>query len=255
MKNYFFLFFIFLIGLFVGVAHSIDLGVTDLEVTDLGSTDLVELEKRHEIFYALRKEHIQKHASRVVDLVGHTSPIYAIHFFKNEHFVVTEASDNTARMWNIQSGECLYIMRNGVRNKPARVLNFSSDQKLIVSAFNRSEVKLWDLLSGQVIKMFNAGVGAVYAVVISPMGQFMVVGGEGGIGVVWRLVRESFIEAFKSLNVLEWNLLDAIVNSDQVICLCKHKRHWKLYEKIPHEIQDALAAWVKVGCTDECSAI
>ena len=255
MKNYFCLFSIFLIGLFVGVAHSIDLGIVDLGTTDLESVDLRELEKRHEIFYALRKEHIQKYASRVVDLVGHTSPIYSIRFLKNESFVVTEASDNTARMWNVESGECLYTMRNVVRSKAARVLDVSSDQKLIVGAFNSSEVKLWDPASGQVIKMFNAGVGAVYAVVLSPMGQFMVVGGEGGTGVVWRLVRESFIKACKSLSALEWNLLDTVINSDQAVCLCKHKRYWALYKSMPQEIQDVLAAWVRVGCTDECPAI
>lgn len=134
--------------------------------------------------------------------------VYTVSFSPEENIVVSGSADNAIRSWRIiesrrESGE---IRTEGALN---RVYNghqgpiYSVDcgtwnnQVIFVSGSADALVIVWNLRSGNQEYNFNQSTDEVYAVDLSPDGQFVAAGGRDGIARIWSLADGSLIAELK----------------------------------------------------------
>ena len=134
--------------------------------------------------------------------------VYTVAFAPEENIVVSGSADNAIRSWRIiesrrESGE---IRTEGALN---RVYNghqgpiYSVDcgtwnnQVIFVSGSADALVIVWNLRSGNQEYNFNQSTDEVYAVDLSPDGQFVAAGGRDGIARIWALSDGNLIAELK----------------------------------------------------------
>jgi WD40 repeat protein len=85
-----------------------------------------------------------------VKLTGHTKVVEKVKIFKELDLVFTSSQDDTVRVWDIKTGNCLYVL-NGHTHY---VLGFDIDPKLnkIITCGRDRSIKIWDMPSMSCIK-------------------------------------------------------------------------------------------------------
>ena len=101
-------------------------------------------------------------------LRGHSSPILSIAFSPDGLRIVTTSSDNTARLWNAQSGQEIAVLKGHEGTVIAAA--FSPDGSRLVTASYDTTARLWNGQSGEEIAVLKGHEGAVIAAAFSPDG-------------------------------------------------------------------------------------
>ena len=96
----------------------------------------------------------------------------------------TGGDDAIIRLWDIEAGQCLRILRD----QPDRVfaVALSADGRRLVSGTYDGRIRYWDTENGDLLHEVAAHEGTVLAVGISADGAILVSGGEDRIVRVWR---------------------------------------------------------------------
>jgi hypothetical protein len=93
--------------------------------------------------------------------------------------------DNTARVWNLDSGECLKVLEghtNGVTS-----LALSADGRFAVSGSDDNTLRVWDLKSGECLKVLEGHAESVTSLALSADGRLAVSGSGDNTLRVWNL--------------------------------------------------------------------
>ncbi|KAJ3381036.1 Transcription initiation factor TFIID subunit 5 [Entophlyctis sp. JEL0112] len=123
--------------------------------------------------------------------VGHESDVEAwqnfsddsVKFHPNCNYVATGGGDGEVRLWSIQTGNSVRIMRS--HTGPVMSLAFSGDGKMLATAGEDKIVKLWDLNSGHLIKNFVGHADTVYSLAFSPDSSQLTSAGADNSVIVW----------------------------------------------------------------------
>jgi WD40 repeat protein len=166
--------------------------------------------------------------------VGHTQPIWSVHFSPNGRFLLTAGRDLTARMWDVATGAellrlpahtgeawqalfspngeliatCgadglikLWRAADGVlvrvltgHTRDVRRIAFSPNGQLLASASYDTTVKIWSIPSGVLLYTLTGHSGNVRAVAFSSDGQYLVSVGAGAEAKLWRVSNGTFIQ-------------------------------------------------------------
>jgi len=81
-------------------------------------------------------------------LEGHTATVRTIAF--NNNILVSASYDSTARIWSLESQECIHVLRG----HKGPIYSVVCDEKRIVTAGLGSEVMIWEVMSGYVFACF-----------------------------------------------------------------------------------------------------
>ncbi|HBW58459.1 MAG TPA: hypothetical protein DEF27_11915 [Oscillatoriales bacterium UBA8482] len=95
--------------------------------------------------------------------------MWSVAFHPNFPILASESDDQTIKIWDIQTGECLQTLQ-GHRNK-VRSIAFSPDGQFLVSGSEDKTVRLWDLDTGKCVHTLLGHQGWVWSVDFSPDGQ------------------------------------------------------------------------------------
>jgi WD40 repeat protein len=112
---------------------------------------------------------------------GHTGFIRLAVFSPDGRFLATSSGDNTARIWDVESGKELkkitgYMIGNG--------LAFSPDSRLL--AFNQARiVQIYDLTTGNLVRSFDGHNNFVSSIAFSPDGRFLLTGSQDKTARLW----------------------------------------------------------------------
>jgi WD40 repeat protein len=107
----------------------------------------------------------------IYTLQGHTDYISSIALTNDNKWLVSGSSDNTIRVWDMQNGECIFILKDDIW---VNTVLISPDSKWIVSENLDDYIKVWDLKTGQCINTFNAG--SITSIIISPDSKWIMIG-------------------------------------------------------------------------------
>ncbi|KAI8331441.1 WD40-repeat-containing domain protein [Choanephora cucurbitarum] len=107
-------------------------------------------------------------------LEGHTGNVKCISFLGAEgERIVSGSSDNTLRIWDTETAECLHILQ-GHRS---RIWDVSTTQELIASASGDATVKIWNAKQATHVSTLTGHAGDVYSVQYHPNETHVVTGG------------------------------------------------------------------------------
>ena len=106
-------------------------------------------------------------------LTGHEQDIYALDHMPlegGELGLVSGSGDGTARIWNLNSGECLHVLRPPVEELTSKEIGITSvtatkDGHLVATGSRDRFVRVWDVKSGTCISKLDGHHDAVYSVV------------------------------------------------------------------------------------------
>ncbi|MCX6156964.1 MAG: protein kinase [Ignavibacteriae bacterium] len=125
------------------------------------------------LYYKIGKKGIKKglkSLSLVKSFEGHKKSINSVCFTSCGKFIVSGSNDNTIKLWNCESGECIRTFEG--HQDAVKSICVSPNGNLILSGSRDNTTKLWDINSGLCIKTFNEHTDSVQNVYFSPKGEY-----------------------------------------------------------------------------------
>jgi WD40 repeat protein/serine/threonine protein kinase len=116
-------------------------------------------------------------------LVGHTGPLRALAWTKDEKLIASGGADRVIRIWDAKSGKCVhtFVGHAGVIFD----LAFTKDGKLLASASADCTVRIWETETGRERHVLRGHILPVYAVAFHPDGKQLASGGGDAVIKVW----------------------------------------------------------------------
>jgi WD40 repeat protein len=141
-------------------------------------------------------------------LLGHTDYIFDLGFSADGSRLVTSSSDSTVRVWDVSTGETLFVLEH-----PDDVYGagLNSDGSLIATGATDNLVRLWDGETGELITELEGHVSAVNRVVFSPDDKYLLSTGTDTYVYLWDLATN---EAVLEERGADGEILAAAFNRD-----------------------------------------
>ena len=115
---------------------------------------------------------------------GHTDEVYSAVFSADGRYVLTGSGDQTARIWDIATGQVVRTF-SGDGGKVYAVA-FSPDENYILTGNEDHTARLWNTVTGQVVLTFTGHSEGVESVAFSPDGQYVLTrSAEDGTARLW----------------------------------------------------------------------
>lgn len=199
-------------------------------------------------YYKLAEAYMKQNETEVLVLKGHTSPITDVEISIDNRFVISESTDNTVRIWDINTGECIGLHRKKSELKRTMAIDFFG--KFIVVGFNTDIVRIISVLSGKEIKKLHGHTGAIGAVSLSRDGRLVATGSNDTTVRVWILVKEQLFDAAQKLTDDEIELVEKILDAPEPYCLCNNKKENRLFKNLDPIIANILVPMLDPTCVD-----
>jgi len=116
-------------------------------------------------------------------LQGHSADVFSLSFSPDNKLIASGSHDNTVKIWDIESEECLHTLK-GHRHLTYAVA-FSPDGKMVASGSFDKTIKLWDVETGEEIRTLTGHENQIRAIAFSPDGSVIASGGEDGTIKIW----------------------------------------------------------------------
>jgi WD40 repeat protein len=116
-------------------------------------------------------------------ILQHDSSSNAITFSSDRRYLLTSGTDNTARLWRVDSGQLLSTLR---RDSDVQAIAFSQDGRLVLTASADSTMQLWRVDSGQLLSTMQHDL-VVQAIAFSSDSKLILTGSKGGTVELWRV--------------------------------------------------------------------
>ncbi|KAH7200885.1 hypothetical protein BKA60DRAFT_469470 [Fusarium oxysporum] len=96
---------------------------------------------------------------------GHTSPVYSVVFSHDAKMVASASADRTARIWNVETGECKQVLKG--HSSLVNSVVFSHDLKMVASASLDRTARIWNVETGECKQALEGHSNRVNSVVFS----------------------------------------------------------------------------------------
>lgn len=147
-------------------------------------------------------------------LKGHTGQICCMDFSPDSRQLVSGAYENAARVWDLESGNCLFVLEG--HSKHVRSVCYSPDGCHILSGSEDNSLRLWDAKTGICLHVFQGLSDSVSSAAFSPDGSRIVVG--SGMSVqVWDFESRILVREIKGRH--NWISCTAFSNGGSKIAM------------------------------------
>ncbi len=123
--------------------------------------------KRAIIFLTLEKELSNFRCSTL--LQGHIHYITSVAYSPDGNTVLTGSGDNSARLWNPNTGEQLHILQG--HTSYITSLAYSPDGKTVITGSWDESARLWDVETGEPLHILQGHTGDIKSIAYSPNGK------------------------------------------------------------------------------------
>jgi WD40 repeat protein len=126
-----------------------------------------------------------------VTMSGHTDRVWRVDFSPDGSRLVTSSIDETAKIWNVESGELLATVTGHVGNgERIAALEISPDGTQLATGAGDRSIKVWDLTTtetsiDQPVLTIPVETEFINDVAFSPDGSRLAIGKEDGSIIVW----------------------------------------------------------------------
>ncbi|RSH78482.1 general transcription repressor [Apiotrichum porosum] len=147
-------------------------------------------------YLATGAEDRQIRAQRIRHLLqGHMQEIYSLDFSRDGRFLVSGSGDKSARVWDIEKGQCVFDLRieDFIHNEQGPIdagitsVALSPDGKLVAAGSLDTMVRVWNVQTGHQVERLKGHKDSVYSVAFSPDGKCLVSGSLDRTLRVWDL--------------------------------------------------------------------
>lgn len=127
--------------------------------------------------------HLQSQQPKLILPIGHTNTVVSAEFSPDGKKIVTASADNTAKIWDVQSGLLLFELVG--HTKAVNFASFSPDSKNIITVSSDSTAKIWDLVNGRLLADLKGHADIVNSAVYSPGGDKIVTASNDFTAKIW----------------------------------------------------------------------
>jgi len=131
----------------------------------------------------------------LLTLKGHTDFVSSIVISSDDKTIVTGSADNTAKVWDAQTGRELFTLQG--HTQPVTSVAISLDGKTIVTGSSDNTAKLWNAQTHKEILTLRGHTGEILSVAISPDGKRVVTGSYDLTAKVWDATTAKVIRTLK----------------------------------------------------------
>jgi len=141
---------------------------------------------------------------------GHTDAVYGLSWSPNGQYIASGGADTTMRVWNISSGDTLYVYHGhtGLFNFVFAV-GWASNGRQIASGGADKTVQLCDAATGNRTLNYSGHTERVLAVAWSPDGKYIASGGADKTVQVWDAATGTLLNTYlghnKAVYALGWS--------------------------------------------------
>jgi WD40 repeat protein/serine/threonine protein kinase len=125
---------------------------------------------------------------------GHTGEMGGVAFSPDGRYAVSGSSDETARLWDIESGQELQILTGHTAG--VKAVAFSPDGRYVLTGSDDNTARLWEAATGQELQILADHGASVYEVAFSPNGKYIVTAADGTGAWLWDLETRQQIGVF-----------------------------------------------------------
>ncbi|MCB0104776.1 MAG: PD40 domain-containing protein, partial [Caldilineaceae bacterium] len=118
-------------------------------------------------------------------MVGHQRRVRCVAFSPDNRLLVSASLDNTARLWNVETGRCVQLFRG--HQKGVHTALFSPDGRYIATGGQDHHLCLWDAMTGQLLTTLYGHTDWVNAVAFHPDGRLLASASHDGTIRLWDL--------------------------------------------------------------------
>jgi len=111
--------------------------------------------------------------------------VHSVLFSPDAQHVVTASADNTARVWNVETGRQSVILRGHTGSIWSAA--FSRDGRQVVTSSADNTARLWNVETGKQVGVFEGHSAVVWSAVFSPDGATVITAGADGTARIWRV--------------------------------------------------------------------
>lgn len=116
---------------------------------------------------------------------AHDKMIHAIDISPNNDFLATASHDKTCKIWDLQGGETLHVLRG--HKRAVYDVSFCKYDRLIVTGSGDQTCRVWNLEDGSCTKSYEGSSNAVQRVDFLCKNQYIIGAGADGLIKVWEV--------------------------------------------------------------------
>ncbi len=118
---------------------------------------------------------------------GHTGPIHAIVFSRDDKRLISAGADGCVRVWNVKTGEEIFTLKDFTN--PLFALALSPDGTTIAAAGADRTIACWDVATGRLIDKLEGHINFVMGIAFSPDGSRLASAGADQTVRIWDVAR------------------------------------------------------------------
>jgi WD40 repeat protein len=131
----------------------------------------------------------------VLTFPDHQNPVYGVDVKPDGALAVSVGEDNQLRFWHT-SGEAKQFRNSGGHGKPIFRVIYHKQKPIILTCSADQTVRLWNADNGQLIRTLTGHSDWVYALALSPDGNYAASGSWNGEVKIWKLADGKPVQSF-----------------------------------------------------------